>query len=76
MFQSHRLGIAVHARAAIPFDHALNGEKEVSPNRLRAEIAAPDTAGHGVHEKQNHSRDNEKPCEVINFLWPDFDKEK
>ena len=38
-------GVALHVLAAVAFDEALDGEEQIGPHRLRAEIAAPDAAG-------------------------------
>ena len=48
-------GVALHVLAAVAFDQALDREEQVGPHRLRAEIAAPDAAGHGVHQEQRRS---------------------
>ena len=71
-----RSPIAQHVLAAIAFDPALDGQEKIGPNRLRAEIAAPEPAGDRVHQEQGHRRQDEQAGEVIDLLRPKLDEEE
>ena len=71
-----RLAVALQMLAAIAFGPPLDGEKEIGPYGLRAQISAPHPAGDGVHQEQDHGRDNEQPGEVVGFLRPNLDEEE
>jgi hypothetical protein len=60
----------------IAFDEAFDRQEEIGPDRLRAEIAAPDPAGDCVHQKQRHGGHDEQAGEVIDLLRPKLDEEE
>ena len=74
--QRPRSAIAQHVLAAIAFDPALDRQEQVGPDRLRAEIAAPDPAGDRVHQEQRHRGHDEQAGEVIDLLRPELDEEE
>ena len=69
-------GVFAHALAAVAFDQALDGIEQIGPDRLRAEIAAPDAAADGVHQEQRQGSYDQQAGEVIDFLRPQLDEEE
>ena len=69
-------GVFPHALAAVAFDHALDGVEQIGPDRLRAEIAAPDAAADRVHQEQRQGSYDQQAGEVIDFLRPQLDEEE
>ena len=72
----HLRAVAPHVLAPVAFDQPLDGEEQIGPHRLRAEIAAPDAAGDRVHQEQHDRRQDQQAGEVIDFLRPDLDEEE
>ena len=70
------LAILAHALAPVALDQPLDGIEQIGPDRLRAEIAAPDAAAHGVHQEQRQRSDDQQAGEVIDFLRPQLDEEE
>ena len=68
--------VMAHPLTPVSLDPALDGIEQVGPDGLRAEIAAPDPAGDGVHEEEDQGRQHEEAGDVIDLLWPDFDEEE
>src|SRR5689334_7013343 len=68
--------VALHVFAAVAFNQAFDREEQIGPHRLRAEIAAPDAPGDGVHQKQADCRQDQQAGEVIDFLRPQLDEEE
>jgi hypothetical protein len=62
--------------ATIALDPALDGQEEIGPHRLRAEIAAPDPAGDRVHQEQGHGGHDQQAGEVVDLLRPELDEEE
>jgi hypothetical protein len=62
--------------AAIAFNPAFNREKEIGPDRLRAEIAAPDAARDRIHQEEGHRGEDEQAGDIIDFLRPNLDEEE
>ncbi len=69
-------GVAQHVFAAVAFDEALDREEQIGPHRLRAEIAAPDAPGDGVHQEQADGGEDQQAGEVVDLLRPDLDGEE
>jgi hypothetical protein len=70
------LAIALQMLASIAFGPALDGLEQIGPNRLRAEVAAPQPAGDGVHQEQCHRGEDEQAGQIVEFLRPDLDEEE
>ena len=68
--------VALHMLAPVALDEPLDGKEEIGPHRLRAEIAAPDAAGDGVHQEQHDRSEDEQAGEVIDLLRPELDEEE
>ena len=75
-FEGPRLLVAQQMFAPVALNPALDRHEQIGPHRLRAEIAAPDPPGDGVHQEQRHGGDNQEAGQVIDFLRPDLDKEE
>ena len=71
-----RAGVLAHALAAIAFGETFDGEKQVGPHRLRAEVAAPHASGESIHQEQAERGQDHQSGDVIDFLRPDLDEEK
>ena len=69
-------GILAHTLAPVTFDPPLDGIEQIGPDRLRAEIAAPDAAADRVHQEQRERRHDQQAGEVIDFLRPQLDEEE
>src|SRR5262249_43591862 len=70
------LTIALQMLALVAFGPALDGLEQIGPNRLRAQVAAPQPAGDGVHQEQRHRRQNEQTGQIVELLRPDLDEEE
>ena len=68
--------VALHVLAAVAFGEPLDGEEQIGPHRLRAEIAAPDPAGDRVHQEQHDRGHDQQAGDVIDLLRPDLDEEE
>ena len=64
------------AIAPIALEEPLDDEEEVGPDRLRAEIAAPNAAEQRIGEKQRERGEDQQAGEVIDLLRPQFDEEE
>src|SRR5439155_14373955 len=68
--------VVSHPLAAVALDHALDGIEQIGPDRLRAEITAPDATADSVHQEQRQGSYDQQPSEVIDFLRPQLDEEE
>jgi hypothetical protein len=64
------LALTLQVLAPVAFCQTLDRLKQVGPDGLRAEIAAPDAAGDGVQEEQRDGRDDQQAGEVVDLLRP------
>jgi transcriptional regulator of met regulon len=55
---------------------ALDRDHQIGPHRLRTGIAAPYTAGDRREKKQRERGEHKQPSDVVEFLRPNFEKEK
>ncbi len=67
--------IQTKARVAVALPEALDGDHQIGPDRLRTEVAAPDPACEGGHEKERERSQDQKPGDEVEFLRPDFEPE-
>ena len=69
-------GILAHTLAPVAFNQPLDGIEQIGPDRLRAEIAAPDAAADRVHQEQRERRNDQQAGKIIDFLRPQLDEEE
>ena len=75
-FDRKGAGIALHPFAPVSLDQPFDRHEQIGPDRLRAEIAAPDPACQRVHQEQRHGCQDQQACQIIDLLRPDFDEEE
>src|SRR5690606_15199260 len=71
-----RAAVELYTRIAVALNGALNNQKKVNPDGLRAGIAAPCATSSRCHQEESEPRHNKQAGNIVKFLRPDFDKEE